>query len=211
MRRFVLVFQALDGRRNAAAAVDEPRGRAGGDRHDGRAAQQAAELHHIPHLFANGRNDAHGGRLGVDNADGDFIRNQAGNDLRRSCRREWRSYPARPSRPQSSPRASQAQSAPACAAAIMPSSSRHRDERARQPADDGLEAMTPPFLTASFRSASAAVVPRAAADLKADFLQDARDASHRSPGVGASDRSTMPNGTPSRCARHARRQAAPCA
>ena len=58
--------------------------------------------------------------------------------------------------------------------------------------------MTPPFFTASLSRASAAVVPWVAADAQAHLLQDARPRESPTAGVGASDRSTMPNGTPSR-------------
>ena len=65
--------------------------------------------------------------------------------------------------------------------------------------------MTPPFFTASLSSASAAVVPWAAAVLQAHLLQDMRPRNRPSAGVGASDRSTMPKGTsepPRRLLRH---------
>ena len=87
-------------------------------------------------------------------------------------------------------------SAPACAAAIMPSSSDTGMKAPDRPPT--LEdAMTPPFLTASFSMARIAVVPQPP--------QTSRPTSSRmrateSPmaGVGARDRSTMPNGTPRR-------------
>ena len=87
-------------------------------------------------------------------------------------------------------------SAPACAAAIMPSSSdTGMNAPDRPPTLE--DAMTPPFLTASFSMARIAVVPQPP--------QTSRPTSSRmrateSPmaGVGARDRSTMPNGTPRR-------------
>ena len=85
---------------------------------------------------------------------------------------------------------------PSSAAAIMPSSSDTGMNAPDRP-PTWPDAMTPPFFTASFSRASAAVVPW--------VPQTARPISSRmratlSPtaGVGASDRSTMPNGVSSR-------------
>ena len=87
-------------------------------------------------------------------------------------------------------------STPLLAAAIIPSSSDTGMNAPESPPTE-LEAISPPFLTASLSIASAAVVPC--------VPQTARPISSRmratlSPtaGVGASDRSTTPNGTPSR-------------
>ena len=57
--------------------------------------------------------------------------------------------------------------------------------------------MTPPFLTASFNNANAAVVPVSSNGFQTHFLQDER---HTIPtaGVGAKERSTIPKGTPKR-------------
>ena len=61
--------------------------------------------------------------------------------------------------------------APHSTASIMPCVLGDRDEGARQTADDD-DAIAPPFLTASVRSASAAVVPGAPALLEAHRLED---------------------------------------
>ena len=41
-------------------------------------AQQAAELHRVPHLFAGGGDEADGGGLGVDHADGGLVGDDGG-------------------------------------------------------------------------------------------------------------------------------------
>ena len=61
-----------------------------------------------------------------------------------------------------------------------------------------LEAITPPFLTASFNSARAAVVPGAPAISRPISVRIWATLSPMA-GVGANDRSTMPKGTPKRC------------
>ena len=71
----------------------------------------------------------------------------------------------------------------------------HGDERAREAADE-LDAIAPPFLTASLSSASAAVVPGAPMR-STPIASRTRATLSPSAGVGASERSTMPNGTPS--------------
>ena len=85
---------------------------------------------------------------------------------------------------------------PASAAAIMPASSDTGMNAPESPPtwDD---AMTPPFFTASLSSASAAVVPGPPTDSSPISSSTAATLSPTA-GVGASDRSTMPNGTPSR-------------
>ena len=87
-------------------------------------------------------------------------------------------------------------SAPLRAALIMPMSSLTGINAPDRP-PTWLEAMTPPFLTASLSSASAAVVPW---QPQASRPISSRMCATESPiaGVGASDRSTMPNGTPRR-------------
>ena len=85
---------------------------------------------------------------------------------------------------------------PASAAAIMPASS-DTGMNAPESPPTWDEAMTPPFFTASLSSASAAVVPGAPTDSSPISSSTAATLSPTA-GVGASDRSTMPNGTPSR-------------
>src|SRR5699024_7211182 len=64
----------------AAAAVDEHRGVALVDGHDGPVAQQAAEVQLFAGLAADGRDHPHRGGLGVDHADGGFVGDQAADD-----------------------------------------------------------------------------------------------------------------------------------
>ena len=87
-------------------------------------------------------------------------------------------------------------SAPELAAAIMPSSSDTGMNAPDSPPTEEL-AMTPPFFTASFRSASAAVVP-CVPQTSRPISSSIRATESPMAGVGASDRSTMPSGTPSR-------------
>ncbi len=58
------------------------------------------------------------------------------------------------------------------------------------------QAMTPPFLTASFNNANAAVVP-GAPTLSRPISSRISATESPSFGVGANDKSTIPNGTPS--------------
>ena len=48
-------------------------------RHDGRRAEQPPERDLVADLLARRGDQAHGGRLGVDHADGSFVRDDAGN------------------------------------------------------------------------------------------------------------------------------------
>ena len=57
--------------------------------------------------------------------------------------------------------------------------------------------MTPPFLTASFKSAKAAVVPCVPTDSR-PISSKIKATLSPTAGVGANDKSTMPKGTPSR-------------
>ena len=75
------VFQCLHRGGDAAAAVDHDRGAEPADGHDGRVAQQAAEVQHVAGLVADGGDDAHGGGLAVHHADGGLVRDQAADDL----------------------------------------------------------------------------------------------------------------------------------
>ena len=81
-------------------------------------------------------------------------------------------------------------STPASAAAIMPASSLTGMNAPERP-PTWLDAMTPPFFTASLSIASAAVVP---GPPQTSSPMDSRMQATLSPtaGVGASDRSTMP-------------------
>ena len=84
---------------------------------------------------------------------------------------------------------------PLFAAAIMPESSETGMNAPESPPTDE-HAITPPFFTASFRSARVAVVPGAP---HCSSPISSKICATLSPtcGVGASERSTMPNGTPS--------------
>ena len=86
--------------------------------------------------------------------------------------------------------------APFSAARIMPMSSLTGMKAPERPPTCE-EAMTPPFFTASFKSASAAVVPCVP---HTSSPISSRISATESPtaGVGARERSTMPKGTPSR-------------
>ena len=87
-------------------------------------------------------------------------------------------------------------SAPRAAALIMPISSLTGINAPERP-PTWLEAITPPFFTASLSSASAAVVPW---QPQTSSPISSRMCATESPiaGVGARERSTMPNGTFSR-------------
>ena len=61
--------------------MDHDRGAVPADGHDGRVAQQAAEVQHVAGLVADGGDDAHGGGLAVHHADGGLVRDQAADDL----------------------------------------------------------------------------------------------------------------------------------
>ena len=88
------------------------------------------------------------------------------------------------------------ESAPQRAASIMPASSETGMNAPDSPPTDE-EAMTPPFLTASFKRARAAVVPQPPHfSMPISSMMCATESP--TAGVGARERSTMPNGTPSR-------------
>src|SRR5687768_11411609 len=74
----------MNRRRNPATTPYELRAREGIDWHDGRTAEQSAELNHLTHLAAWHWNDAHRGRLVVHHADGHFIGDDRGNRFSRS-------------------------------------------------------------------------------------------------------------------------------
>ena len=67
------VLQRLHRRGQTAAAVDEDGGVALVDGHDGAVAQQTAEVEDLARFAADGRDDADGGGLAVDHADGGFV------------------------------------------------------------------------------------------------------------------------------------------
>ena len=75
------VLQCLHRGGDAAAAVDHDGGAVLADGHDGRVAQQAAEVQHVAGLVADGGDDAHGGGLAVHHADGGLVCDQAADDL----------------------------------------------------------------------------------------------------------------------------------
>ena len=87
-------------------------------------------------------------------------------------------------------------SAPEEAAAIMPSSSLTGINAPESPPTE-LDAITPPFFTASFNSASAAVVP-CVPQTSRPISSRIRATLSPTAGVGARERSTMPNGVLSR-------------
>ena len=74
----------MDGRGNASAEIDEGGGVAGVHGNDLGLTEQTAEDGGFAHALAGNGNDAHGGGLGVDHADGHFVGNEAGNGGRRS-------------------------------------------------------------------------------------------------------------------------------
>ena len=84
------------------------------------------------------------------------------------------------------------QSVPALAAAIMPSSSDTGMNAPDSPPTED-EAITPPFFTASFSRASAAVVPWVP-QVSRPISSRMRATLSPTAGVGARERSTMPNG-----------------
>ena len=87
-------------------------------------------------------------------------------------------------------------STPALTAAIMPSSSETGMNAPESP-PTWLHAMTPPFLTWSFSKASAAVVP-CVPTISRPISSRIRATESPTAGVGASDKSTIPNSTPKR-------------
>ena len=87
-------------------------------------------------------------------------------------------------------------SAPSSTAEIMPASS-DTGIKAPESPPTWLEAITPPFFTASFSSASAAVVP-CVPHFSSPMISSISATLSPTAGVGASERSTTPNGTPRR-------------
>ena len=83
-------------------------------------------------------------------------------------------------------------STPASAAAIMPSSSETGINAPLKP-PTALEAIMPPFFTASFSNAKAAVVPCVPQTLK-PISSRMRATESPTAGVGANDKSRIPNG-----------------
>ena len=69
----------MQGRRDSAATGNKGFAALAVQRHHGGAAQQTAQLNHIPHLFAQGGDDADGGGLGIDHANGCLVGNDGGN------------------------------------------------------------------------------------------------------------------------------------
>ena len=82
------VFQCLHRGGDAAAAVDHDRRAVLADGHDGRVAQQAAEVQHVAGFMADGGDDAHGGGLAVHHADGGFVGDQGADDGRGGVARD---------------------------------------------------------------------------------------------------------------------------
>ena len=85
---------------------------------------------------------------------------------------------------------------PASTALIIPASSETGIKAPDRP-PTWLQAITPPFLTASFNKAKAAVVPWVPTDSK-PISSKINATLSPTAGVGASERSTIPNGTPKR-------------
>lgn len=77
--QLVLIFEAVDGRRDAAAELDKGFRIAFGHSHNGGFAQQAAEGDFLPHPFAGHWDKTCRRGFVVDNADGHFIGNEGGN------------------------------------------------------------------------------------------------------------------------------------
>ena len=82
LENYSLILQRLHRGGESAAAVDEDGGVTLVDRHDGAVAQQAAEVQHFARLAADGRDDADGGGLAVDHADGGFVGDEGADDGR---------------------------------------------------------------------------------------------------------------------------------
>ena len=76
-----LIFEALQGRGDSAAAGDEFRGRITVHVHDGSAAEESAEFHVLAGLLAYGGNETDRGGLAVDHTDGGFIGKNGGDNL----------------------------------------------------------------------------------------------------------------------------------
>ena len=72
-----LVLEAVERCREAAAAMREHAPGEGVDGHDGRAAEEAAELEHVAHAVTDGGNETDGGGLRVDHADGHLVGDDA--------------------------------------------------------------------------------------------------------------------------------------
>ena len=136
--------------------------------HDRSRPQKTAHLDSVTDAFPFDRHDPDGGRFAVDHPDCRFVRDNGGDGV----------------------------SVPSSAAAIMPSSS-DTGMNAPESPPTWPEAMMPPFLTESFSSARAAVVPcvpHVSSPISSRILATLSPTA----GVGASDRSTMPISVPSR-------------
>lgn len=81
--RGLSVPETVDRRRDPAAAVDEIRTAKPVYRLDRRMAQEPPELHHVPDIFPDDRDEADGGRFLVHHADRRFVGDDAGDRGRR--------------------------------------------------------------------------------------------------------------------------------
>jgi Zn-dependent protease len=80
---YALIPQRLDGGGDAAAEVDERVAGAGiADFHDGRGAEQAAEINHVARLRPRHGDQPHGRRLVVHHADGHLVGDDGGDGFR---------------------------------------------------------------------------------------------------------------------------------
>ena len=191
---FYLVFQALHRRRNSAAPVHEGLGGEGMDRLYRGGAQQAAELHRVPHLFAGGGDEADGGGLGADHADGRLVGDDGGDGLGGGVPGDGDHVQTHRAHAGHGLQLVQVR-APELAAAIMPSSSLTGMKAPDRPPTEE-EAMTPPFFTASLSRARAAVVPWVP-QTSSPISSRMRATLSPTAGVGPG-RSTMPKGVPRR-------------
>ena len=80
---FLSVPQRVQRGGDSAAAGDKLRRALAVYRHDGRTAQQTAEVHPVADLFPDGGDQANGGGFVVDHADGGFVGNDGGEGFRR--------------------------------------------------------------------------------------------------------------------------------
>ena len=83
-----LVLQAVDRGGHAASAVGEDSAGVPVHGHDGGVSQKAAELQSVADLLADGRDDAHGGCLVVDHADGALVGDDAEDRFHRGVARD---------------------------------------------------------------------------------------------------------------------------
>lgn len=77
----VLIFVTMQRRRDAAAPMNKDGRIAAVDRHDRSFAEQSSEHGGVALFFAPDGDDAHGGGLGVDDADRDLVGDDRGDDL----------------------------------------------------------------------------------------------------------------------------------